>query len=79
MQKKIDACNNKLGKVADDAQKLKDNFQNDDLERDNDITKNVDKVLGECDRDTNGDKANKGLKPKPEENPDAVAVKPLTT
>ena len=56
LQKIIDELNKKAGKVKEGIDVLKEEFVNEDIEKDNDIAKLLDKNLAECDKDINGDK-----------------------
>lgn len=59
LQKEIDALNTKLGKVRGETAALKGRLDNEDLEKDNEIFHKVEDKLHECDKDINGDKAEK--------------------
>lgn len=56
LQKIIDELNKKAGKVKEGIDVLKEEFVNEDIEKDNDIAKLLDRNLTECDKDINGDK-----------------------
>ena len=57
LQKQIDTLNLKITKVQGEVDGLKEQFTNEDLERINEIQSSLDDKLNECDRDVNGDKA----------------------
>jgi len=57
LQKEIDVLNSKLAKVRIEANEIRTRLDNEDLEKDNEISNKVDDRLCECDRDINGDKA----------------------
>jgi archaellum component FlaC len=65
LQKEIDKLNLLLGSVKDQAKTLKDKYRDNDidLEMDNDFKHKVDDVLNDCDRDINGDKAERAATP----------------
>ena len=56
LQKQIDNCNTKITKVSGNVETLKASFNNQDLERINEIKYLLDDKLNECDKDTNGEK-----------------------
>jgi len=59
----MDALNSKLGLVRDTAKKMADKLEGADLEKDNEIKNRIDDRLNECDRDINGDKAERAAEP----------------
>jgi len=59
LQKEIDALNTKLGKVRNECGDLKGRLDNEDMEKDNEIYHKIEDKLNECDKDINGDKAEK--------------------
>ena len=59
LQKEIDVLNNKLVKVKKDTSDLKVKLDTEDMEKENEIFHKVEDKLAECDRDINGDKAEK--------------------
>jgi chromosome segregation ATPase len=61
LQKEIDALNNKLVKVKKDTADLKVKLDTEDMEKENEIFNKVEDKLHECDRDINGDKAEKPI------------------
>ena len=59
LQKRIDALNKLLGQAKEASEALKADFETEDLEMDNEIKNRVDDKIKLCDRDINGDKAEK--------------------
>jgi len=57
LQKYIDALNSKIGKVSDSIDALKEEFNNEDYEKDNEFVRALEDKLDECDKDVNGDDA----------------------
>ena len=57
LQKYIDALNGKIGKVSDSIDALKEEFNNEDYEKDNEFVRALEDKLDECDKDVNGDDA----------------------
>ena len=57
LQKLIDALNNKLQKVKQAHNELNDALNTEDMEKDNEIRQRVGEKITGCDRDINGDKA----------------------
>jgi len=49
--------NTKLAKVRVEANSLKARFENEDMEKENDIKNKVEEKLNDCDKDINGDRA----------------------
>ena len=49
--------NNKLGKVTDAVDSFKEDFNGEDFEKDKDLERELEDKLDECDRDINGDEA----------------------
>ena len=56
LQKQIEALNAKIGRVQGQVDTLKEQFTNEDLERENEIAASLDEKLAECDRDVNGER-----------------------
>ena len=57
LQKEIDRLNQKVVGCAQSITNLKNNFGNDDLERENDFVRLLDDKLESCNRDINGDRS----------------------
>jgi peptidoglycan hydrolase CwlO-like protein len=55
LQKYIDLLNNKAGKVSDQIDALKEEFNSEDYEKDKEFEKVLEDKLDDCDRDINGD------------------------
>jgi peptidoglycan hydrolase CwlO-like protein len=55
LQKQIEALNGKIGRVQGQVDTLKEQFTNEDLERENEIAASLGDKLAECDRDVNGE------------------------
>lgn len=65
LQKYIDALNNKAGKVSDQIDALKEEFNNEDYEKDKEFERVLEDKLDECDRDINGEDTGKPINAKP--------------
>jgi hypothetical protein len=48
--------NNKITKTDGELNRFKANFQNEDLERENEVFNRLEDVLNDCEKETNGDK-----------------------
>ena len=65
LQKIIDNLNNKAGKVSDQIDALKEEFNSEDYEKDKEFERALEDKLDDCDRDINGDDQEKRLEGKP--------------
>ena len=65
LQKYIDSLNVKVGKASDSIDIMKEEFNSEDYEKDKEFERSLEDKLDECDRDINGDDAEKKLEGKP--------------